>query len=209
MARGRIYPKYGRAFAEPVRLSPFSRKQVGVTPAIESYALGFKKKGLLGLALAKAIVNDISEFEEKKLPNKAAERLWARRSADNVIRTRKVYLMAWDEAAMKQGKGAIMACVDYSIATVAALRATGFKAIFVRAGIHSYVKFFLKGKVYLADAHQMPAERVKEMDAEEKRREDSFRRQNAFAEGTSPASIGLNSYEDFFKYRFDFPRRTR
>jgi hypothetical protein len=202
-------PKYGKVFAQPIRLSPLGKKQVGVTPAIEKYVLGFKEKGFRGLDLAKAIVNDIAGFKEAKLPNRTAERLWARRSADDAIKTRRVYLMADDEGAVKNGKGAIMACVDYSIATVAALRSAGINAVFVRAGIHSYVKFFLKGKVYIADAHQIPAERVKAMNAEEKRREDSFRRQNAFAEGASPASIGLSSYKDFFKYRFDFPRTMR
>ncbi len=58
----RVYPRHGKAFEKAVRLSPLGRRQVGITPRVVKYVEGFKARGLEGLDLAKAIVEDIARF---------------------------------------------------------------------------------------------------------------------------------------------------
>lgn len=198
-------PRHAKKFAEPIRVSPVGRRQIGVTNGIRNYVADFKAKGLKGIGLATAIVADISGFEEVALALEKAKRIWGKRSADDVIKTRKIYAMRKDEAAAT-GLPAMRGCADQASAVTAALRAAGFKALIVRMGCSTYTKFWYGNKVYIANARDVGRDRVRVMSRADKRLENQFRTANAFAEGASLAQIGLRSYTDFFKYRY-VPKR--
>jgi len=195
----KIFPRHGKAFANPARLSPTGRKQVGVTPRIKKYVAGFQAKGKL--ELARKIVKDITEFKKVELPIEKAKRLWAKRSADDVIGTKKIYTMNMHEAA-QTGKAAIMGCTDCAQAVTASLRAIGLNALIVRAGTHTYVKFLYRNKLFIADPDERKRVRVRQMTATDKRLENMYRHKKAFAEGQSLAGIGIKSYKDFFRYKY-------
>ncbi len=193
-------PRHAKRFGEPIVVSPKGRGQVGVTNRVRNYVADFKAKGLRGIRLAEAIVADISGFKEVALSLEKAKRIWGKRSADDVIRTRKIYTMRKDEAAAT-GLPAIRGCADQANAVTAALRAAGFKALIARMGCSTYTKFSYANKVYIANATDVGRDRVRVMSRVDKRLENQFRTANAFAEGPSLAQIGLRSYADFFKYR--------
>ncbi len=200
MARKKItYPRHAKGFGMPVRLSPEGRKQVGVTPRIQEYVSGFHAKGKLNLA--RKIVKNITEFKKVALSIKEAKDLWAKRSVEDIINTKKVYIMNRKEAA-KTGRAAIMGCTDCAQAVTASLRAIGLNALIVRAGTHTYTKFFYRNKIYIADPVEGKRVMVREMMKSDKRIENMYRTQRAFAEGQSLASIKLKSYKDFFRYKY-------
>lgn len=199
--RALAYPRHAKAFAKPVRLTPLGRKQVGITPRVRDYVKSFKAKGLGEIALARVIVEDVRGFKSVALSPEKTKENWAKRSAEEVIRTREQYIMIPSEAA-KTGKPAIMGCTDLSLAVVASLRAAGFNTLIVRAGTHTYAKFFYLGKVWIADTRDTKRNRVREMTPADKRNENKYRTANAFAEGPSLDQIGIRSYADFFKYRY-------
>lgn len=143
------FPKKAKPFLVPVTLSRLERKQVGATFFVRRYADGFKARGLKGIDLARAIVNDIGSFKKVELKEEQAERLWARRRTSEIIRTRKVVM------GPMSSNSKIMGCVDSSQAIVSALRAAGFRALIARELTHIYVKVLCladgKWKVYKAD----------------------------------------------------------
>ncbi len=195
------FPRHGKAFSRPVRLSPKARRQVGITLAVQKYAEGFKAKGLEGTSLAGAIVQDIADFGRFALSVEKAKRIWGRRSANDIIKTKRLYIMMRDEAAATR-RPAVMGCTDASVAALASLRAAGFKAIIARAGVHTYCKVFYRGKTYIADPADHKRNQFREMTRGDKRNENKHRAAKAFAEGTSLADIGVSKYSDFFKYEY-------
>ncbi len=201
MKRKRIYIKNEKLFAKPIRLSPTERRQVGVTQEVRKYVQGFQAKGLKGIEIAKAIVKDIKSFEVEVLHLEQAKGLWTKRSASQIIKSRKQIRMIPAEAA-KTRKPSIMGCTDLSLAMVASFRAAGFPTLIVRAGIHTYAKFLYKGKVWIANPRKTKRDMVRQMTAADKKIENQYRAENAFAEGTSLAEIGITSYNDFFKYEY-------
>ena len=196
----KVYPRHGKAFAKPVKLSHIGKKQVGVTPTIKKYVEGFQAKGLKGIDLAKAIVADVANFQRVTLTTKTAQRLWARRSADDVLTTKKVCMGKFEENIPERDRGVIMGCTDMTVAVASSLRAAGFKVLITREFFHTFAKVYYKGKVYIADAQEEKRNMLRPMTPADKRREISCIRNKAFAEGASLADIGLKSYKDFFKY---------
>jgi len=193
----RIPQEHARALFRPARVSPAGRTQVGITPAIQKYAAGFQAKRHFDTALK--IVEDITSFKKIALPLDKAKRLWGRRSANDVIKTRVIYVMRADEAARTR-MPAILGCTDAAVAVTAALRAAGFKAVIVRAGTHTYTKFLHGKRIYIADATTRNRKKVRLMERADKRVEKVYKADNTFAEGASLAQIGIKNYRDFFRY---------
>ncbi len=182
---------------KPVRISPAGRKQMGVTPRIREYVAGFNAKSKIGLA--KKIVADISKFEKVALPMEKAKRLWANRSADDVIKTRKIYTMIAKEA-VKTRKPSILGCSDYAEAITVCLREAGFPALILRMGTHTKTKFLYRKQVWFADATDNRRAKVRQMDTADKRVEEDLRKEKKYAEGASLVQIGLKNHNDFGKY---------
>ncbi len=201
MRRKITYSRYGRIFAKPARVSKSGRKQIGITPRIISYCKGISGKNKLEKATE--IVYDIASFEMVGLSKEKAERLWARRSADDVIKTKKIYI---DERTRREG-AVIGGCIDYAETITACLRQIRLKAVVVRANKHSYAKFLYKGEVYIADVASPAGLKVRKITTRDKNKENILRKANAFAEGASFAQIGLNSFEDFSKYAKKIKKR--
>ena len=196
-----VYPRHAKSFAKPVRLSPLGRRQVGITQTVKRYVAGFQAKGLKGLELVRAIVNDVRNFEIVYLPMEKAKSQWGKRNINDIVSQKNVFAMIPEEA-VKARTAAIMGCFDKSQAITASLRAVGLKAIFVRQAMHSNVKFLYKGEIYIADAANTKKESVRKMETSDKKLENKYRSANAFAEGISPAEIGLKDYSNFFKYKY-------
>ncbi len=195
-----VYPRHAKAFAKPIRLSPLGAKQVGITPRVKKYVEGFQAKGLKGIGLAKAIVTDVANFQRVALTTKTVQKLWARRSVNDVLRTKKVYIGKFEKNVTGRDRGVIMGCTDMTIAVTSSLRAAGFKVLVTREFLHTYAKVYYKGKIYIADAQDAKRNQFRPMTPADKRRENSCKRKNAFSEGSSLADIGLKSYKNFFKY---------
>lgn len=179
-------------------------RQVGVNPAIRGYVARFR--GTSQLAIARDIAADIASFRKVEMPIKEAEKRWARRSAGSIIRSRKICVAA---EPIPNGAPTIMGCIDYASAICASLRAIGLKALFVRHGNHSYVKFLYGGAWYKADPLEQHWQTVKKMGPPDFRMEEHSRRRGGFAEGASPAAIGLKNHPDFFRYSHGPGERKR
>jgi len=192
---------------KPARLSPAAIRQVGPSQLITRYAQSFKAK--TGLGLAKAIVNDIGSFERVEKPSAVLKRLWARRSATDIIKTRKIYIESETELRKERRLISIAGCSELTTAIVASLRATGFKANVVRQGNHTFAKLYYRNKVWKIDATHPKNIKMHEMGPFEIREENRYKKANAFAEGPSLASIGLKTHADFHKYEHAPKRRLQ
>ena len=173
-------------------------EQVGITAGVRKYVAGFK--GKTKLERAEAIVRDVASFKEVELPNDAARQHWMKRSAHQIIKTRTFYVTG----EMSRGRNIreIAGCSDAAQAVCAALRAINLRAVIVRQQRHTYVKFLYKGEVYKADPIARNLSRkVKKMNPQDMSEEQENRELKFFAEGASPAQIGLNEYAtDFYRY---------
>lgn len=65
---GKKVPKRFQSFLRPVKLSRFGRRQVGANFFVRRYVDGFRAKGLKGVELARAIVEDVEGFKRVQLP---------------------------------------------------------------------------------------------------------------------------------------------
>ena len=200
--RIRIEPKKSvrKPVAKPKRISPgtlsrLGAHQVGVTPKVRQYVARFKAAD--PLERVKSIVADVASFAKFDLPVKEAEKHWARRSAERIIETRSVVVA---RQPVPDGAPEISGCTDHASAICASIRAIGLPATFVRMGNHSHVKFLHEGKVYIADPAKSRRAIVREMNIVDERNEASWKAKGAFAEGASPADIGLETVADFYKY---------
>ena len=196
----RFTAPHERVFAKPARLSKMGRHQVGVTQGIRDYVAGFRGKTLL--ERAKAIVADVAKFRVVEMPFDEAKKHWVQRSADEIIKTKTIYVAA--KLPMEPRR--IAGCSDYSQAACAALRAINLRVAIVRAGTHSYVKFLYKGEIYMASPAAL-GPKVGKITPDDLENERRHRDLNMIAEGASPADIGLRSFKDFFRYRKPLTRR--
>lgn len=187
--------RHGRIRQIP--LSPAGRKQVGSTPRIMGYVGGFRKKGLKGIALARAIAKDTHCFKKVALPTKEAKLQWAKRSADEILASRAVFI---------NKELAMAGCTDRAILITASLRAAGFPVLIGRINCHTMVKFRHRNKWVIANTLGTKGPGAREMAAQDIEQEKEHKAADAFAEGPSLAQIGIESYRDFFRYR---PRKNR
>ncbi|MDP6670455.1 MAG: hypothetical protein QGI60_01415 [archaeon] len=176
-------------------LSKLGTHQVGVTKKVIGYVAKFKTAD--PLKRVKLIVADIASFEKVDLPVEKAGEHWANRSAERIIERRNV---AVARQPVPDGAPEISGCTDYASAICASIRAIGLPASFVRMGNHSHVKFLYEGEVYIADPGKKRRAIVRKMTTADKINERIWKRNKAFAEGKSPADIGLKTVEDFYKY---------
>ena len=153
--------------------------------------------------LAKAIVEDISSFEKVEVSHEEAQRLWAKRSSDDIINARKVMGAKFIQEDLGKHTNVIMACTDMTQVAVASLRAAGFEVLIAREFLHTYAKMLYREKrkwtVFMIDPQEEKRSRFRKMTPADRRREESCKRQGSFAEGESLAQIGLRSYQDFFR----------
>ncbi len=179
----------------PEKLSPLGRHQVGVTAKVKRYVAKFE--AATPLERVKRIVADITSFTKVELPVQEAEEHWARRSAERIIETRSVVVA---RQPVPDGAPEISGCTDHASAICASIRAIGLPASFVRMGNHSHVKFVYKGEVYIADPGKDRKATVRKMNVADERNEAGWKKKGTFAEGASPAEIGLETVADFYKY---------
>jgi hypothetical protein len=176
-------------------LSPLGLRQVGVTPKVKKYVAKFKSATRLGRV--KKIVADVAKFEKVELPLQKAGKHWANRSAERILETRNVVVA---KQPVPDRAPEISGCTDHACAICASIRAIGLPANFVRMGNHSHVKFLYAGKFYIADPTKTSRPIVRAMSVADKRNEVHWKKKGAFAEGKSPANIGLRTVADFYRY---------
>ncbi len=199
-------PRHGKYAGTPMRLDPAERKMIGVTGPIRKYVDRFQAESQL--QRARKIVANIKKFKKVRLHLVQAKRLWAKRSATDIITSRKVYVVAPTET-IDAKMPVLRGCTDLAVAVTAALRAIGLKAWIARMGAHTYTKFVYRKKVFIADAYELKRvgprrarkrHSVRRMGRPDRIIENSHRTDKSFAEGKSLAEIGIKSFNDFCKY---------
>ena len=112
--------------------------QTIITPLIRKYAAQFRGKTL---SVIDRIVRDMATFERVVVDKPALDKYYAKRTAEDVIQTRKVVI-----------KKPVQGCVDYAAALCSVLRAKGIPAYFKRdIRTHSTTLFKLGNKWFRAD----------------------------------------------------------
>jgi len=161
--------------------------QTIVTKIIADYASRFKGEDL---PMVDAIVRDISTFERVVTTEEGLKKHYAKRTAEDVIASRKVIV-----------KRPVQGCVDYTIALCSALRAKGISSYFARNPFNHAVTLFRLGeKWYRADpTPERVEERFHLVSVDPK---TEFRHYSAI--GVDAWDIGLNDIS-----RFELPKTAK
>ena len=190
--------------------------QTRVTSAVKAYAAGFKGEGL---DFVRNVLDGMARFRRKPFSASELSKIYARRSADQIIRDRFVAFPKVNE--FEPGMhAAVGGCIDYNIVLCAVLRARGIPAKFTREGVHSRTHFFAGGKWYEADPTialtrhiaELRMRRgkpvngadlphyISEISPERRAELDRKKAVGTFAEGLDAWDIGILSLKDFSKY---------
>lgn len=147
---------------------------------VKSYAARFPGKNINAVD---AIVRDVSGFERVAVDNGVLRRFYARRSAEDILASRKIIF-----------KKPVQGCVDYATVLCAVLRAKGIPAFFGRLfSNHSVTLFRMGNEWYRADP---TPERVQEgFHLVQVNPKTEFK--HYLAIGSSARDIGLRSIDDF------------
>ena len=164
--------------------------------------------------IVRNIAHEVSLFRRPYHSIEDARRLYAQRTAHEIIRDRVVIqLRPKDREA--SGKD-IRGCVDQVTVMVAALnelrnRGLVDDVLFARLGNHSYAKFKLGGEWWKANITGRGWDKVDvwRMEEVDRRVEDMGAHNAAFAEGKDPRDIGLRGFEDYSTFASNIPLRKR
>ncbi|MBU0635479.1 transglutaminase domain-containing protein [Candidatus Micrarchaeota archaeon] len=148
--------------------------------------------------IAVAAIHAISAFEPYRGNLADAKQYYARRTADQIIRSRKI--LVGNEEVRRQGFN-VEGCQDYSTALVAVLRARSIPCVFLRANDHSFVYFFTGREWLKADP---PSEKIERLPAHVAKRlpkgEEKITQEKHFGLGLDGWDIGIRGLNDFYKY---------
>ncbi len=121
--------------------------QTRVTPSVKGYASQFHGSGL---KMVRHVLEDLGRFRRKHLPMEELRKVYAKRSADDILRDRWIAFPKGERIEPSR-YAAIAGCIDYNVVLCAVLRAKGIPAKFTRESLHSATLFFLNGRWYKAD----------------------------------------------------------
>lgn len=179
-----------------------SGPQTEITQTVRDYANKFSGRDL---KTVEEIMRDISHFKRTRCTPQTIDSLYAKRTAEEIIKARSVTVFGEH----------VGGCLDYSTALCAALRAKKIPAKFSRFRTHAFVQFFLDGKWFESDTLAVLALRIaakhalhisttpvpiKLVGEERLKQIEEARAQHAYAEGLDAWSIGIRSFADFTKY---------
>ncbi len=203
--RGRVSKwalvRRGRVRSLPVRIPPVPAKEwlragplTRITPEIQALALSFKGSPV---SIVRQAMEFVRGFEKIPLDEAGVRSYYAKRTADDIVHSRKVVVA---DAALKKSFD-VQGCVDYCTALVALLRARQIPSVFVRRGNHSVVHFFCKGLWYKADPlfDALGPLTVNELAALRRQRARSLENRN-MGEGLDSFEVGVRSLDDFFRF---------
>jgi hypothetical protein len=204
--------------ALPPRVSKFLRagQQTKITGAVRGYASLFPGNSL---ETVEKIVKDISRFKRKHLPIEELKKVYAKRTAAQILKDRWIAVIGGQNRMAGQ-YSAVAGCLDYNTVLCSALRAKGIPAKFVRDKLHSTTFFYLNGNWFEADPSvELTRRLAKAFLRKEPRlnlssipgsvipvsgsrlRYISEGKQLGYAaEGTDAWAIGIKSLKDFGKY---------
>jgi len=164
--------------------------QTVVTPAVKSFAAQFKGAKM---DLVRAIVDGVAKFEKVKITMREAKEVYAKRTASEIIETHTVGVFEF-------GKLKSYGCVDSALAIIAALRAKGIEAIFVRDKTHAYALAKVgPGKMVRIDPYPDDI-LINSVSAETVQRLQGAVDNGIAAVGRDAWDVGLNSLHEFNKY---------
>ncbi|MBN1940676.1 MAG: transglutaminase domain-containing protein [Candidatus Diapherotrites archaeon] len=190
----------------PERIPPVPAKQwlasgtmTRRTKAITDFASRFQGAPM---KIARDACKEIAAFRRLPLGIKQLRRYYARRTADEIIRSR---LIVTGNQSTKEKGFEVEGCIDYCNALCAILRAKGIPAMFVREMNHSVVHFFT-GKTWMrADPTYGTAGIIGEAkSAWIKKQKKKKKGKRHYAEGFDSHDIGIFSLNDFAKYALSY-----
>jgi hypothetical protein len=179
------------------RLNQTPGGQVRVTPTVKKFARQFKITDNIR-SVARVIDAVKRQIQYHKATAEEAKSLYARRTATDIIHSKKAIVLAPEERVSLHD---IRGCVDYGLALTATLRALGMDAEFARRGHRTIVFFRHGGKEYFVD----PSRHTRDPTPEEltsfqkkvfKTKEDW----GGFKRGKDAWDIGMKSIGDFERY---------
>ncbi len=178
-------------------------KQVEITPTVEAFASQYRIT--TDPASLMPLVRDVRRFRPVAVPWEDLQHLYAKRTATDIIHSRKTAILGEEERVEKKN---VQGCVDYGAALVAAMNAVGardkslgLKARFARHGDRTQVWFTLGGKEYVVDPHRFT--RVLEpfeVTPDHRALIEGEAASNKFAIGRDAWDIGMTSIKDFRRY---------
>ena len=165
------------------------------TVAIKDYAAQFPSNNLHTVhAIVKDLMN-YRKFIRVRLERKRLRQYYAKRTADEVLRTKTIVMSAKREAS--RGRPNVAGCLELSNVLAAVLRYKGIPASFVRQSTTSKVHFILEGKLYYADVLR---EKIEPLVGQELSDFEASKQLGFAAEGLDSWSVGIRNLEDFHKY---------
>jgi len=125
---------------------------------------------------------------------------YARTPAVVIIAQRQISMVKPDEVDVPFKFPSVNGCLDYSLATAAALRCAGVPAVFTRFGTHSNVHFYHEGVRYEVEPNEIGTDRRLRVEVVNPKTLDARRtgKINRYYKGLDPTDIGMNSILDFW-----------
>jgi len=179
---------------EPVVFREWLRsgRQTRVTKALIKFASQFHGS-------PKEIVEDVilrlDSFDAVEVSDAVLKKLYAKRSADDIVRTKTI--LKGDADAFK--KHGIAGCLDECLVLCTVLRIHGVPAKFTRILDHSQVVFWNGSRWWLADPF-WDIVRALSVNELAKHQSKMSAKRKTYAEGLDAWDIGIHSINDFFKY---------
>lgn len=198
------------------RLRPGS--QVRVTSTVNRFvsgALGQKPKAVReylrsnpsDLRPINKLLRAVRRLEVVHMPfEDVRDRLYAKRTATDILHSKKIVALSkgdWAKHGYEVG-----GCVDYALASVAALKSIGADARFGRFLSHSLIFFDLGGKTYVVNpliSRDVPSYLVSRkpqvLEGERAQAFELSRKTGRLGIGADATDLGIRSLKDFHKYR--------
>jgi hypothetical protein len=164
---------------------------IQVTPVVKRYASHFSAEPK---KLIVDMVRDLDvNFQNLELPLKYIKDFYLQRTADEIIRSRKIFAAA-DEHRL------IVGCNDYAIVVGAVLKSRNIPFKVARMKNHTMIRAELEGKEYFIDLASLDEAMLREINVKIKQHLESLKKKGMYAEGDSFEEIGMLSLKDFSKY---------
>ena len=204
-------PRAGRRI-----LGERAKRLVAVSPLVRSFVgkhIRANPKATVP-EIVRNIAHEVSLFRRPYHSIEDARRLYAQRTAHEIIRDRAVLqLRPRDRDISKKD---IRGCVDHATVLVAALnelknRGLVDDTLFVRMFDHSYAKFKSDKEWWKVDirGRGWNAVDVRPVSGGDRALEIGAAEAAAFAEGKDPRDIGLRGFEDYSTFASSIPLRKR
>jgi hypothetical protein len=147
------------------------------------------------------VIKKIQKFDKIELPYSKIYATWGNRSAENIIKNKKIFIINGNE----RHKILVLGCMDYAVAAVASARilakrmGVSANVYFVRWRNHSYVRVEFGKRNLLINTFEnrdvIEISTGQDIAFFKKEFENGV-----YKEGVGPHEIGLNKLKDYYKY---------